>query len=66
MKRNDGYTHVAGSLRRTFAENYFFQTENPYNDKKLQYFMPYDELAPKPPGRMVQPEEHVFMKHANR
>ncbi|HUR11863.1 MAG TPA: amidohydrolase family protein, partial [Flavitalea sp.] len=49
-----------------FAENYFFQTEAPYNDKKMQYFMPYDELAPK--TRRVQgwfmPEEHVFPKHA--
>jgi Tol biopolymer transport system component len=49
-----------------FAENYYFQTEAPYNDKKMQYFMPYDELAPK--TRRVQgwfmPEEHVFVKHA--
>jgi Tol biopolymer transport system component len=49
-----------------FAENYFFQTENPYNDKKMQYFMPYDELAPKTrrAGEWFMPEEHVFMKHA--
>jgi imidazolonepropionase-like amidohydrolase len=49
-----------------FAENYFFQTENPYNDKKMQYFMPYDELAPKTrrAGDWFMPDEHVFMKHA--
>ncbi|HKH59174.1 MAG TPA: amidohydrolase family protein, partial [Flavitalea sp.] len=49
-----------------FAENYFFQTENPYNDKKMQHFMPYDELAPKTrrAGEWFMPEEHVFMKHA--
>ncbi|ULQ55711.1 amidohydrolase family protein [Flavihumibacter rivuli] len=49
-----------------FAENYYFQTENPYHDKKMQYFMPYEELAEK--TRRVQgwfmPEEHVFTKHA--
>jgi Tol biopolymer transport system component/imidazolonepropionase-like amidohydrolase len=49
-----------------FAENYFFQTENPYNDKKMQHFMPYDELAPKTrrAGEWFMTEEHVFMKHA--
>ena len=49
-----------------FAENYFFQTEAPYNDKKMQYFMPYDELAPKTrrAGAWFMPEEHVFRKHA--
>ena len=49
-----------------FAENYYFQTENPYHDKKMQHFMPYEELAGK--TRRVQgwfmPEEHVFPKHA--
>ncbi|MBZ5857450.1 amidohydrolase family protein [Flavihumibacter profundi] len=49
-----------------FAENYFWETENPYHDKKMQYFMPYEELAGK--TRRVQgwfmPEEHVFPKHA--
>ncbi len=49
-----------------FGENYFFQTEEPYKDKKMQHFMPYAELAAK--TRRVQgwfmPEEHVFMKHA--
>lgn len=49
-----------------FAENYFWETENPYHDKKMQHFMPYEELASK--TRRVQgwfmPEEHVFPKHA--
>ncbi|MBC6492760.1 amidohydrolase [Flavihumibacter stibioxidans] len=49
-----------------FAENYYFQTENPYHEKKMQHFMPYEELAGK--TRRVQgwfmPEEHVFPKHA--
>jgi hypothetical protein len=49
-----------------FAENYFYQTENPYHDKKMQRFMPYEELAPK--TRRIEgwfmKEEHVFMKHA--
>jgi imidazolonepropionase-like amidohydrolase len=49
-----------------FAEIYFFETENPYHDKKVQHFMPYDELARK--TRRVagwfMPEEHVFQKHA--
>ena len=49
-----------------FAENYFFQTENPYNDKKMQHFMPYDELAPKTrrAGAWFMSDEHVFPKHA--
>ena len=50
-----------------FAENYFWETENPYHDTKMQYFMPYEELAQK--TRRVSegwfmPEEHVFPKHA--
>jgi Tol biopolymer transport system component len=49
-----------------WAENYYFQTENPYHNKKMQHFMPYEELAAK--TRRVQgwflPEEHVFQKHA--
>lgn len=50
-----------------FAENYFWETENPYHDPKVQYFMPYDELAGK--TRRVKagwfmPEEQVFPKHA--
>lgn len=49
-----------------WAENYFFETEEPYKNKKMQHFMPYDELAQK--TRRVQgwfmKEEHVFPKHA--
>ena len=49
-----------------FAEIYFFETENPYANKKMQHFMPYDELAPKTRrvSAWFMPEEHVFMKHA--
>jgi len=49
-----------------FAENYFFETEDPYHNKKMQHFMPYDELASK--TRRVKgwfmKEEQVFTKHA--
>jgi Tol biopolymer transport system component len=50
-----------------FAENYFWETENPYHDAKVQGFMPYEELAGK--TRRVKegwflPEEQVFPKHA--
>lgn len=49
-----------------WAENYYYETEMPYNDKKLQYFTPYDELAAKTRRRAgwFMPEEHVFQKHA--
>lgn len=50
-----------------FAENYFYETENPYNDKKLQFFTPYEELAEKTRRRgdgWFMDEEHVFKKHA--
>jgi hypothetical protein len=49
-----------------WAENYFYSRENPYSDKKLQYFTPYEELAQKSrrrPGWFMD-EEHVFKKHA--
>ena len=49
-----------------WAENYFYSRENPYHDKKLQYFTPYEELAQKSrrrPGWFMD-EEHVFKKHA--
>lgn len=49
-----------------WAENYFYSREKPYNDKKLQYFTPYEELAQKSrrrPGWFMD-EEHVFKKHA--
>jgi Tol biopolymer transport system component len=50
-----------------WAENFYYETEMPYNDKKLQNFTPYDELAPKTRRRnsgWFMPEEHVFQKHA--
>lgn len=49
-----------------WAENYFYSRENPYADKKMQYFTPYAELAQKSrrrPGWFMD-EEHVFKKHA--
>lgn len=49
-----------------WAENYFYSREQPYHDKKLQYFTPYAELAQKSrrrPGWFMD-EEHVFKKHA--
>jgi Tol biopolymer transport system component len=50
-----------------FAENFWWETENPYHDAKVQYLMPYEELAGK--TRRVKegwfmPEEQVFPKHA--
>lgn len=49
-----------------WAENYFYSRENPYGDKKLARFTPYDELAPKSRRRpgWFRDEEHVFPKHA--
>ena len=49
-----------------WAENYYFENENPYHDKKLQFFTPYEELASKSRRRATwfMPEEHVFQKHA--
>lgn len=49
-----------------WAENYYYSRENVWNDKKLQYFTPYKELAQKSrrrPGWFMD-EEHVFKKHA--
>jgi len=49
-----------------WAENYYYETEKPYHDKKLQYFTPYEELAEKSrrrPGWFMD-EEQVFPKHA--
>jgi Tol biopolymer transport system component len=49
-----------------WAENYFYSRENPYHDKKMQYFTPYRDLASKSrrrPGWFMD-EEHVFTKHA--
>ncbi|MBI1780855.1 MAG: PD40 domain-containing protein [Sphingobacteriales bacterium] len=49
-----------------FAENYFWETEDPYHDPKVQHFFAYEELAAKTrrPGLWFMPEEHVFPKHA--
>lgn len=49
-----------------WAENYFYATENPYYDTKLQRFTPYEELASKSRrrGSWFMEEEHVFQKHA--
>ena len=49
-----------------WAENYYYETEKPYHDAKLQYFTPYEELAQKSrrrPGWFMD-EEQVFQKHA--
>jgi Tol biopolymer transport system component len=49
-----------------WAENYYYETENPSKDAKLKYFTPYEELAQKSHRRSgwFMPEEHVFQKHA--
>ncbi len=49
-----------------WAENYYYETENPTKDAKLTYFTPYEELAQKGRRRdgWFLPEEHVFQKHA--
>ncbi len=49
-----------------WAENYFYATEKPYHDKKLQYFTPYEELAAKSRrrGGWFMDEEHIFARHA--
>lgn len=49
-----------------WAEEYYYATEKPYEDEKLQYFTPYEELAEKSRrrGAWFMEEEHVFQKHA--
>jgi Tol biopolymer transport system component len=50
-----------------FAENYYYETEQVYHDKKLAFFTPYEELAEKSRRRgdgWFMEEEHVFKKHA--
>jgi Tol biopolymer transport system component len=49
-----------------WAENYFYEKENPYHNVKLQYFTPYEELSYKTRRRSswFMDEEHVFQKHA--
>lgn len=49
-----------------WAENYYYSRENPFDDPKLSYFTPYEELASKSRRRpgWFRDDEHVFMKHA--
>lgn len=49
-----------------WAENYFWETEDPYHDPKMQYFMPYEQLADKTRrlGAWFMKEEQVFPLHA--
>jgi len=49
-----------------WAENFYYATENPYDDAKLRHFTPYDELAQKTRRRAgwFREDEHVFKKHA--
>lgn len=49
-----------------WAEEFYYATEKPYEDEKLQYFTPYEELARKARrrGAWFMEEEHVFQKHA--
>jgi Tol biopolymer transport system component len=50
-----------------WAENYFFQTENPYHDPKLRRFIPQEELArlTRRRAQWFMPEEHVFERHGH-
>ncbi|MEP7344560.1 MAG: amidohydrolase family protein [Gemmatimonadaceae bacterium] len=57
-----------------WAEEYYFQREQPYNDPKVRHFMPYEELASKTrrrglgigpgPGGWFMEEEYIFPKTA--
>ena len=53
-----------------WAENYFYTTESPLHDPKLNRFTPYNELNQKARRRVgglggwFAPEDHVFQKHA--
>ncbi|GMQ31419.1 amidohydrolase family protein [Algoriphagus confluentis] len=53
-----------------WAENYFYTTESPLHDPKLNRFTPYNELNEKARRRVgglggwFAPEDHVFQKHA--
>ncbi len=53
-----------------WAEEYYFERENPYNDAKIRRFMPYEHLAPKTrrrgsgvgpgPGGWFMEDEWIF------
>jgi len=53
-----------------WAENYFYTTESPLHDPKLNRFTPYEELNSKARrragglGGWFTPEDHVFEDHA--
>ena len=53
-----------------WAENYYYTTESPLKNSKLNFFTPYEELNAKARrragglGGWFTPEDHVFQKHA--
>ena len=53
-----------------WAENFYYTTESPLHDPKLNHFTPYNELNEKARRRVgglggwFAPEDHVFQKHA--
>jgi Tol biopolymer transport system component len=53
-----------------WAENFYYTTESPVHDPKLNRFTPYEELSAKARRRVgglggwFTPEDHVFKKHA--
>ena len=53
-----------------WAENYYYTTESPLHDVKLNRFTPYNEINEKARrragnlGGWFAPEDHVFQKHA--
>jgi hypothetical protein len=49
-----------------WAEEYYYSTEQPYQDSKLSFFTPYAELASKSRRRgfWASKDEHAFYKHA--
>ena len=48
------------------AENYWFATENPFDNQKLRRFTPYEDIARRTRRRAgwFHPSEHVFSKFA--
>ncbi|TDQ16924.1 imidazolonepropionase-like amidohydrolase [Algoriphagus boseongensis] len=53
-----------------WAENFYYTTESPLHDPKLNRFTPYEEMNSKARRRVgglggwFAPEDHVFQKHA--